>query len=163
VDDNSIPQFACDAMLGGLARWLRAAGYDASWNERIDDSDLIHLSRAEGRVLLSSDSGIFHRNVVRDGVVPSVFVPRGMSPQGQLAHVLAELALPLRDARCMACGGSLIEVPKEQVQGRVPPRTFVWINRYWDCSRCGKVYWHGTHWERIVEQLRQAIGPAGKM
>lgn len=31
------PRFACDAMLGGLARWLRAAGYDATWTYGIED------------------------------------------------------------------------------------------------------------------------------
>ena len=50
--------FACDAMLGGLARWLRAAGYEACWQEGIDDHDLIRLSRDTGRVLLSADTKI---------------------------------------------------------------------------------------------------------
>lgn len=39
------PRFACDAMLGGLARWLRAAGYDASWQEGITDQELIGRNR----------------------------------------------------------------------------------------------------------------------
>jgi len=65
MPDNE-PTFACDAMLGGLARWLRAAGYDASWTEGIDDWDLVRLARREGRVLLSSDTGIFKIGVVRD-------------------------------------------------------------------------------------------------
>ena len=45
MDSISIPRFACDAMLGGLARWLRAAGYDACWQEGIDDGELIRLAR----------------------------------------------------------------------------------------------------------------------
>src|SRR5437016_13793776 len=32
--------FFCDAGLGGLARWLRAAGYEAEWHEGIDDDVL---------------------------------------------------------------------------------------------------------------------------
>jgi hypothetical protein len=35
-------------MLGGLARWLRAAGYDASWHDGIDDGELVRLCHAEG-------------------------------------------------------------------------------------------------------------------
>ena len=46
-------------MLGGLARWLRAAGYDASWHDGIDDGDLVRLAQAEGRTVLSSDDDIF--------------------------------------------------------------------------------------------------------
>lgn len=50
------PAFFCDAMLGGLARWLRAAGYDALFEYGIDDADLIHRCRNDGRILLSPSS-----------------------------------------------------------------------------------------------------------
>jgi uncharacterized protein len=149
-------RFACDAMLGGLARWLRAAGYDASWQEGIDDHDLIRLSRDEARTLLSSDTKIFHFAVIRDGIQPALFVPLHLSPIQQLRHVLEKLDLSLNEPRCMACGGKLAEVPKEQVRDRVPPRTFAWLERFWECSRCRQVFWHGTHWQRISEALRQA-------
>src|SRR5256885_13899451 len=33
--------FFCDAGLGGLARWLRAAGHDARWQPDIDDDELL--------------------------------------------------------------------------------------------------------------------------
>src|SRR5579871_1928972 len=98
------PRFACDAMLGGLARWLRAAGYDAFWQYRIDDQELIRRSRDEGRTLLSCDSQIFLCRLLRDNVLPALFVPPRQSPQGQLAHVLVKLNLPLRQPRCMGCG-----------------------------------------------------------
>jgi uncharacterized protein with PIN domain len=62
----------------------------------------------------------------------------------------------------MACGGALVDVPKEQVESRVPPRTFAWLARFWECSRCRKVYWHGTHWQRITEALRRATAGEGR-
>src|SRR5262245_37998549 len=99
------PRFACDAMLGGLARWLRAAGYDASWHHGIDDRDLVNLARTEGRTVLSSDDDVFAFALVRDGLAPALFVPRGLAVQDQTAHVLRRLGLPLREPRCMACGG----------------------------------------------------------
>ncbi len=150
------PRFACDAMLGGLARWLRAAGYDASWHEGIDDGELVRLARAEGRTVLSSDGDVFAFALVRDRVVPALFVPRGLGVQQQLAHVLGELGLPLREPRCMACGGCLIEVPREAVRGRVPPRSFAGMERFWECDRCRQLFWHGTHWRQIAGRLRQA-------
>lgn len=149
-------RFACDAMLGGLARWLRAAGYDASWQSGIDDRDLIRRSRDEGRMLLSCDTRIFHFAVIRDDVQPSLFIPLRLSPREQLAFVLEKLGLGLNEPRCMVCGGELVEVAKEDVQNRVPPRTFAWLERFWECSRCRHVFWHGTHWQRIVDALRQA-------
>lgn len=155
-DGGHGPRFACDAMLGGLARWLRAAGYDASWHDGIADRDLVRLAREERRTLLSSDDDLFAFSLVRDGVLPALFVPRGRPVQEQLAFVLRTLRLPLRPGRCMACGRPLKELAKEAVADRVPPRSLAAHDRFWECTRCRRVYWHGTHWERIEARLRQA-------
>src|SRR5688572_13081241 len=136
-------------MLGGLARWLRAAGYDASWHHGIDDGDLIRLARDEDRTILSSDGDVFEFSLVRDGMVPALYVPRGQTIQGQLAHVLRELRLTLRSPRCMACGGELCELSKEKAIGRVPPRSLAGHDRFWECVACQRVFWHGTHWKTI--------------
>jgi uncharacterized protein with PIN domain len=145
-------------MLGGLARWLRAAGYDASWREGIPDWDLVREARRDGRILLTSDTGILRIGVVRDGDVRSLFVPHGLGKREQLAHVLTRLGLPPLPPRCMRCGGALLEVPPEAARPRVPARTFAWVNRFFECERCGHMFWRGTHWPRIDEALRQAGG-----
>jgi uncharacterized protein with PIN domain len=150
------PRLACDSMLGGLARWLRAAGYDTSWHYGIADPELVRMSQTDGRTILSSDGDIFEFTLVRKGLVPALFVPRGMTVQDQLAYVLRELRLPLQDPRCMSCGGELAELTKEEASGRVPPRSLAWHDRFWECLRCRKVFWHGRHWERISKRLREA-------
>jgi uncharacterized protein with PIN domain len=154
MSSTAEPRFACDAMLGSLARWLRAAGYDASWHPGIDDWDLIRLARAEGRVLLSCDTGIFRIGIVRDGDLAAVQVPNGLSTEEQLAFVLGQLGLAAREPRCMACGGELVETAKEEMAGKVPPRSYAWCDRFWQCQRCGKPFWQGSHWQRIADTLR---------
>lgn len=155
--DRRYPPLACDSMLGGLARWLRAAGHDATWHDGINDGELVRLCHAEGRTVLSSDVDIFAYALVRDGVVPSLFVPRGADIQVQLAHVLRELSLPLLEPRCMACGGQLAALTREEAAGSVPPRSLASHERFWACCRCGRAFWHGTHWKKIEERLRQAV------
>lgn len=149
-------RFTCDAMLGGLARWLRAAGYDAFWQNGIDDHELIRLARETGRVLLSSDARLFEFAVLRDGVQPALYVPLRLTPVEQLGFVLRKLGLTLREPRCMVCGGELVETPKEIVKERVPPRTFAWLEEFWECRRCRRVFWRGTHWQRIASALETA-------
>ena len=56
----------------------------------------------------------------------------------------------------MACGGELSERTKEEVSDRVPPRSLAHHDHFWECVRCQQVFWHRTHWQRIVERLRQA-------
>ena len=55
------PLFFCDAGLGGLARWLRAAGHDAKWQPDIDDDELL-LETPNNRAALSPDGGQMIRN-----------------------------------------------------------------------------------------------------
>jgi uncharacterized protein with PIN domain len=154
------PRFACDAMLHGLARWLRAAGYDASWHDGIPDADLVQLARTENKIALSSDDDIFGYALVREGVVAALFIPRGLTVQAQLAHVLRKLNLPLRDPRCMACGGELADLPKEEAAALVPERSLESHDHFWRCAGCGKVFWHGTHWQQIAETLQRTVTEA---
>jgi uncharacterized protein with PIN domain len=143
-------------MLGALARWLRAAGYDSFWKADVGDWELVRLALREGRTLLTSDTGILRIGIVRDGEVPALFIPHGLSRQEQLACVLRRLDLPLREPRCMACGGQLTEVAKEQLHDRVPRRTLAWLEHFYQCGRCGQLFWRGTHWQRIAGQLEHA-------
>jgi len=145
--------FACDAMHGGLARWLRAAGYDASWTYGIEDARLVGEARASGRIVVTSDAGILVRRVVRLGEVRVFFVPRGLGVDDQLASVLGALALPLREPRCMHCGGEPRAVDRESVAAEAPPRTFRWIESFQRCTRCGALLWRGTHWSKIEARL----------
>ena len=159
--------FLCDAMLGGLARWLRAAGYDATFEYGIDDRTLIARALDTGGVLLSSDGPMFERNVIRDGTVHALFIPRQLTKLQQLDFVIERLNLPLREPRCMACGGELLEVPKHTVTAEAPPLAFRRCEHFWRCRRCGKLLWRGTHWQRIAGRLhhlrpRPPTRPAGQ-
>jgi len=149
------PKFLCDAMLGGLARWLRAAGYDAEFEYGIDDGELIRRARQGGRTILSSDGPLLARKVIRNGDVVALFVPRQLSKLDALRFVLRELKLALQPPRCMACGGELAEVPKHAVAGEAPPLAFRNCERFFRCVRCGKLLWHGTHWQKITRRLEK--------
>ncbi len=150
--------FFCDAMLGGLARWLRAAGYDAAFEYGIDDADLVARCAASGRILLSSDGPLFERTAIRTGRLPAVYIPQQTGKLEQLRFVLTELDLPLRPPRCMSCGGELAEVPKHRVVDEAPPLAYRNCDRFWRCRRCGKLLWRGTHWRRIDRKLNEAAG-----
>ena len=153
--------FLCDAMLGGLARWLRAAGYDAEFEYGIEDSALIDRSRRSGRMILSSDGPLFDRNIIRRNEIAALYIPQQLTKFQQLAFVLEQLDLPLRPPRCMACGGHLTEVPKHEVTGEVPPLAYRNCQQFWRCGRCGKLLWHGTHWQKITRRLEQIGRPPG--
>ena len=152
-------RFLCDANLGGLARWLRAAGYEAGWRAGIDDGELVAQAHAEGALLLTGDVGIMRRRLVRGGAVHALWVPSSLGLLEQLSMVMRELGLALRSPRCMACGGALKPVAKDEVESRIPPRTARWKDAYFLCAACGRLFWEGTHWERITARLARAVAP----
>jgi uncharacterized protein with PIN domain len=147
--------FFCDAGLGGLARWLRAAGYDAHWEPYIDDDDLLRKAQQTGATILTTDSMLMERRVLRNGAIPAFWVPPTLNTPYQLKLVFREFDLKPQAARCMSCGGRLIPVNKDSLRDRIPPRTYLWLNEFFVCERCHQLFWHGTHWRHIRTALQR--------
>ena len=151
---DAAPKVFCDAGLGGLARWLRASGCDALWVQDISDADLVARAEEINAIIITTDSFLLDRRPIAHGRVRAIWVPPTLTIFDQLRLVRAELDLPPADSRCIRCGGELVPVDKEAVKDRIPPRTFLWLDEYWKCTRCGQLFWHGTHWKRVTERLR---------
>jgi hypothetical protein len=154
------PRFYCDSMLGGLARWLRSAGYDAEFAGPIEDGELVAGAAERGAVLLTSDGPLMRRRPIASGSVRALFVPRAASLLEQTAFVLGALDLPLRDPRCLACGGEIAPASPAEVQHGVPEISRAVFDAFWRCTRCGRTYWKGAHWDGIVarrEEIARAL------
>ncbi len=146
-------RFFCDAGLGGLARWLRAAGYETFWQPDIADDELLRRAREIPATVLTTDGMLMERRLIRDGIIPCFWLPPTLSIAEALALVFREFGLKLRGPRCMSCGGELRAAAKEALRERIPPRTYRWRDEYFVCAQCDKLFWHGTHWQRIVGAL----------
>jgi uncharacterized protein with PIN domain len=153
------PRFLCDPSLGGLARWLRAAGYEALPAPEVPGHRLPDEALARGLVLLTTEAEVLDRRIVADGSLLALWVPSALSMREQLRMVMHDLGLSLREPRCMACGGVQVAAPKESVKPRIPPRTALWKDEYAVCAACDKLFWQGTHWERIARILAEAVAP----
>ena len=88
-------RFFCDVGLGGLARWLRAAGYDTLWEAHIEDAPLVRRSLASRRVLLTTDSLLMERRILRTGQLPSFWLPPALNPREQLALAPGKTAVAI--------------------------------------------------------------------
>jgi uncharacterized protein with PIN domain len=150
-------RFFCDSGLGGLARWLRGAGYEAFWEPSIDDYELLQQAKKLSATVLTTDSLLMERRVVRDHLIPALWLPPTLSIPEALAFVFHEFGLKRREPRCMSCGGELRGESKEALGERIPPKTFKWLDEYFVCSRCGKLFWRGTHWHKIENELHKIV------
>jgi len=149
-------RFACDAMCGGLARWLRAIGYDTTYTADVDDAELVDHAGRELRVLISADGRLFERRAITSGQVRALRLPRGLKRLKQLEWVVQAMRLAVGPPRCTACNGSLSRVRRDEVQHIVPARSLVWADEFYRCGSCGKAFWNGTHWMRM-QQIRERL------
>lgn len=148
------PRFVADCNVGRLARWLRALGYDASYHVQIGDAELVREAAAEDRVLLTRDHDLMQRRVIQTGLVRAILL-RDDGVNLQLQQVFSELGLGVAGAltRCIECNSVLEAREPAAVAERVPPHVRQTQSRYSECTRCGRVYWAGTHWQRMRQVL----------
>jgi len=150
------PRFVLDVHLGRLARYLRLLGFDTLWSNDTSDEQLVALSLGEGRILLTRDRGLLKRRAVTHG-----YLVRGTSRRAQIVEVLRRFDLfGAIDAfsRCLVCNGLLERMAKSEVDPLLPPRTRRDYQEFWRCPDCGRVYWPGSHFDRlsaVVDDLRR--------
>jgi uncharacterized protein with PIN domain len=145
------PRFVLDVHLGRLARYLRLLGFDAVWQSERADEELVRVSRHEDRILLTRDRGILKRAAVAHG-----YLVRETVPRGQIDEVLSRFGLtgPFTTfGRCLVCNGRLEDVDKSDVLDLLPPRTRRDYAEFRRCSACGRVYWKGSHYDRLQAQV----------
>ncbi|MFQ5933708.1 MAG: Mut7-C RNAse domain-containing protein, partial [Dehalococcoidia bacterium] len=65
-----------------------------------------------------------------------------------------------RFSLCIECNESLVPTAKEEVHKEVPPYVFQTQTLFSRCPSCRKVYWQGTHWERMRSELEKMEGEA---
>jgi uncharacterized protein with PIN domain/sulfur carrier protein ThiS len=151
-------RFVLDVHLGRLARYLRLAGFDTLYDREADDERLAGLSFAGHRVLLTRDLGLLKRRAVTHG-----YFVRSTVPSSQLAEVVARFDLrrlvrPF--SRCTVCNGLLEAAGRSDVDAAVPPRSREHFTEFMRCPACGRVYWRGSHVQRLERILASAVAGA---
>jgi uncharacterized protein with PIN domain len=151
------PRFVADVMLGRLAKWLRLAGFDVLYSNRFTDDELVAISNAEGRVLLSRDTRLLIRKAVREFIfLKSQDIQKQLRQVFETLHI-AQLPSPL--TRCLSCNDSLIETSRESVRERVPVFVYKTQSHFKSCPGCGKIFWAGTHRSAVIQTLQKSAAP----
>lgn len=126
-------------------------GFDTLYRNDAQDDELACRSAAEGRVLLTRDRRLLMRRVVAYGCCL-----RSLEPEEQLGEVARRYALLARArpfTRCLGCNEPLRAVSKAAVLDRLEPLTRRYYQDFAQCPACGKVYWPGSHHERMLARI----------
>ena len=148
MDDGSVRLLA-DCMLGRLTKWLRLLGYDTAYENDATDHQLARRARSEGRVLLTRDRELAARRGLKTVLIHSENL------EEQVGEVREALGPP-PDAslsRCSVCNGSLEDIPPDEIADRVPPYVLKTHSEFRRCTKCGRVYWSGSHVDAMDEGM----------
>ena len=154
-ESDSEFRFLADEMLGKLAKWLRAIGYDTVWYDGGGDSALVQQALVEDRIILTRDTNLVKRKLARKSILIESDQPRE-----QLRQVVEELDLDLKDrlfTRCLVCNCELVSVRKYNVRAKVPIYTYLTQSNFYECPNCGRIYWPGTHKDSMLELINSVI------
>jgi len=152
--------FVLDVHLGKLAKYLRLFGFDSDYVNDRDDEEILRISNSQERIILTCDRQMLKRCEVMRGMLI-----KSRKPEEQLVEVLERLdikeaAKPF--SRCTLCNGMLDEITDQRefdmAFGELPQRVKTWCKELYICRACGKVYWKGSHYQKMVVFVDCVLG-----
>jgi uncharacterized protein with PIN domain len=149
------PRFVLDGHLGRLARDLRLFGFDSVYGKDQHDAELVETAQSEDRLLLTRDVGLLKRSALMRG-----YFVRNVRPRDQMIEVMARFDLAGAASpftRCLVCNGHLIPTDIGAIVDRVPERARRAHDHFTSCASCGRVYWKGSHHERMKALVGEVL------
>ena len=148
-------KFVLDVHLGKLAKYLRLTGFDTLYNIVYNDQDIISRSHAEKRIILTHDLELLKNKLVTRG-----YWIRSQFLKEQLMEVFIRFDLK-NDinlfSRCLECNTILRNVSKKDILDRLLPETLAHFKEFQNCPECGRIYWKGSHYERMKKYIDSVI------
>ncbi len=151
-------RFVLDVHLGKLAHALRMFGFDSLFLTDCSSADLISASVNESRILLSRN-----RTLLSSKQLTRAYVVRSQHPIEQLKEIferfdLYRVSAPL--SRCLRCNTLLQPVDKTEVLAAIPANVGKSVRDFRRCALCGRVYWKGSHYARMLKSISEFLDSA---
>jgi uncharacterized protein with PIN domain len=118
----------------------------------MDENELINISKNEKRVLVTRDKNLLQtarKEKIKVIEINSTDINQQINKVINQEKVDSSKIL----SRCILCNTKIDEIKKEKVKQKVPKRVFEANEKFWFCPKCKKVYWKGTHYEKMIEKM----------
>ena len=142
-------KFVADVHLGRLVKYLRLLGFDTVYEREFSDSEIVNTSVSQKRIILTRDKVLLKNRKVTHG-----YWIRSADPHKQIDEVVIRLDLRRHFkpfTRCLECNGLIINIPKEEINERLLPKTRKYYNQFQICPVCRRIYWEGSHFEKMKQ------------
>ena len=151
------PRFIADVNIHDVVKTMRALGLDVMEDRTLSSGEIADISRNEKRIILSTSRQLLKLRRVAHGI----FI-RPRHREEQVRRIVDRLSL--RDlckpfSRCLRCNTLLEAVAKNAVWKRIPPKTRKRCNDFARCPSCDRLYWKGTHYQKIKAKVDRILNP----
>jgi uncharacterized protein len=148
-------KFVLDVHLGTLARYLRLLGFDTYYRNDLNDEEIIDLSLAGQRIILTRD--LF---ILKNGKVTHGYFVRETNPKKQILEIVKRF--DLKDQMkpftlCLECNGKIIKVDKSAIETELRENTRKVFQEFYQCVDCRRIYWKGSHYDRMMKMVTSWI------
>ncbi|MBI9080730.1 MAG: hypothetical protein JEY79_13450 [Pseudodesulfovibrio sp.] len=144
-------RFLVDENVAGLVPLLRALGFDTVHDRFWSDEEMAERAVREGRVVLSRSRALLKRTAIVYGRLI-----RTQVVEEQLLEVLGHFRISSMDrifSRCLCCNEVLKPVDKKEILERLEPKTRKYFDDFMICSICDRIFWRGSHHQKLMERF----------
>jgi uncharacterized protein with PIN domain len=144
--------FICDVMLGRLSRHLRMLGLDAPCEKDPDCLNLLKNSEEPPYFFTKRSKGPSYERTIR------IRSDRIMEQLGEVKLIVIPYIKPYAImSRCIECNVPLVATAREDIEHHVPEYIYHHHAEFKQCPSCKKVYWGGSHTEKMKKWIKNII------
>lgn len=141
--------FLCDSTLGKLKKYLRMLGFDTV---SIDNPDILKSYEQ------SNCPPLFFTKKTKNISYHPITVIKTNKIEEQIREI-KDIIKPYLNknifmTRCIECNSLLESTDKKDIEARIPEYIYHNHEEFKVCPSCKKVYWEGTHANRIKKWIR---------
>jgi len=151
-------RFILDRMLGKMRIWLRLCGYDTLYVGEMDidmeEDDYLLLNYGD-RILVTRDRELFRKSMRKKR--NAIYIESN-DIESQMVELKRKTGLSFRPVmeRCSLCNSLLRRPEKEEAIRVIEREKFpedILNQDLFYCEKCDKLYWAGSHWDKISNFL----------
>lgn len=149
-----VTKFLVTRELIKLARWLRVLGYDTTVSQTNNSKKLRQLCQLQNRILI-----IRIRKPGKLGDKNHVIIINSDKLAEQLRQMITELHINVSSvfSRCLDCNRKVYAIKKTAILTRLPEKVRQKEEHFTICRKCGKIFWHGTHYQAMLQFLYREL------
>ena len=145
--------FICDRTVGRLSKWLRILGFETHFLRTVDDIELIaHVMKKDNSIFITRNMDIFIKIGKKEK-----YLLKAADFRQQIREVSKLFPLGWAEnifTKCLMCGNNLLKIDRDDIKDSVPDYIFEDRNEFKICPICDKIYWRGSHYNRIISELK---------